>query len=80
MLNKDIIRQMENSGDYTAAREFEDSLYDHGHSQFDRIDRYNPADGAQYTYAGDRAEEAYKDLRRLERKREEIEEYSNPWN
>jgi hypothetical protein len=69
--NSDIINRMERNGDYGASSDFKDSLREHGHSESDWADRYNPADGAQYSYAGDRAEKAYEDIRREERNREE---------
>lgn len=72
--NEDIINRMERNGDYGAARDFRESLREHGHSEHDYADRYNPADGAQYSYAGDRAERAYEDLRYAERREEEKRE------
>lgn len=65
---------MERNGDYGAASDFRDSLREHGHSEYDYADRYNPADGAQYSYAGDRAERAYEDLRYDERREAERQE------
>lgn len=72
--NSDIIDRMERNGDYGAASEFRDTLREHGHSEHDYADRFNPADGAQYSYAGDRAEQAYEDLRYAERREEERRE------
>lgn len=62
---------MERMGYCGEAQEFKDSLQEHGHSEYDYADRFNPADGAQHTYAGDRAEEAYARLEREQRYREE---------
>lgn len=72
--NRDIIERMERNGDYSASIDFRDSLREHGHSEYESADRYNPADGAQYSYAGDRAERAYEDLRWDERREEERHE------
>jgi hypothetical protein len=72
--NENIIDRMERNGDYSAAQEFKESLREHNHSEYDRADRFNPADGAQYSYAGDCAERAYEDLRRDERRAEERQE------
>lgn len=69
--NSDIINRMERNGDYGAAHDYRDSLREHGHSESDFADRFNPADGAQYSYAGDRAERAYEDMRQDERRKEE---------
>lgn len=68
--NKDTIEAMERRGDYSAAMEFRDTLREHGHSEYDRPDRFNPADGAQYSYTGDCAEKAYQDLKSEERREE----------
>lgn len=71
MRYEDVIARMERNGDYSSAQEYRDSLMGRGISEYDSVDKYNPADGAQYTYAGDRAEEAYRDLIRQERREEE---------
>ena len=72
--NSDIINRMERNGDYGEAHDYRDSLREHGHSEGDFADRFNPADGAQYSYAGDRAERAYEDIRREERRQQEWQE------
>jgi hypothetical protein len=71
---RDVIRQMERNGDYSSARDYKDALRHHGHSEYDRVDRWNPADGAQHTHAGDQAERAYRDLQYEERREEERRE------
>lgn len=72
--NSDIIERMECNGNYGEADEFRNTLREHGHSEYEYADRYNPADGAQHTYAGDKAEQAYEDIRRQERREEERRE------
>jgi hypothetical protein len=69
--NQDIIDRMERNGEYVSAIEFKNSLHEHGHNEDDFADRFNPADGSQYSRAGYVAEEAYKDIRRDERRKEE---------
>ena len=71
MTNRDIIERMKDSGDWSSALEFEEKLRDHGHSEYDRPDRFNPADGARYSHAGDCAETAYRELRSRELRKEE---------
>jgi hypothetical protein len=72
--NSDIIERMERRGDYSSASEFRNTLRENGHSESDWADRYNPADGAQYSHVGNCAEEAYRDLRYDERREEERQE------
>lgn len=71
---KDIIRQMERNCHYGEADEYRRSLERNGINEYERVDRYNPADGAQHTYAGDKAEEAFRDIERHARYEEELRE------
>ena len=68
---KDIIEKMERNGYYGEAKEYQDALRKHGYSEYENADRYNPADGAQYTYAGDKAEESYHNLRHEDQREKE---------
>lgn len=70
----EIINRMERNGDYSAAMDYKESLRESGISEHQNVDRHNPADGAQHTYSGDRAEEAYRDILASERRAEERRE------
>lgn len=69
---RDVIERMERNGDYGEADSYRRALEHHGHSEWDSVDRFDVADGAAHTYAGDRAEEAFRDIQRDERHREEL--------
>lgn len=73
---RDIIREMESSGRYSEAEELKRSMERHMVSDYDSVRfRSDARDGlGSFSYAGDKAERAYDDIKYRERREEERQE------